>query len=252
MEKKIKTFICDVELFCYVQNVLCRCINTLGLGGGTIKRQSACALLLVVTMAMCIFPSVGGVEDQNASDNSAKIGLNKDIQPLEVNAASKYKKYKKTKKYKKVKKYKKAKTYKNAKKYKYKRVKVRYKSRGKWKTKWVYKKVNAASSYETSYYRTSSAGWTSNPQLDTIMRSGAKYGYRRGISTAAAMQRAGAGDCWAMSEYLNGKLKSAGYNSRIVQYATSYSSKHRSVQVYQNGKWVTVPYRAYGYNSMFV
>ena len=195
-------------------------------------------------MVMCIFPSFGGAINQNASDKNAKIGLSNDIQPLEVNAASKYKKTKKiAKKYKK---------YKKASKYKYKKVKVRYKYKGKWRTKYVYKKVSAAYNYQTSYYRSSSAGWTSDSNLDAIMRSGAKYGYRRGISTAAAMQRAGAGDCWAMSEYLNGKFKTAGYNSRVIQYATSYSSRHRSVQVYQKGKWVTAPYRAYGYNSMFV
>ena len=84
------------------------------------------------------------------------------------------------------------------------------------------------------------------------MRSGAKYGYRRGVSSASAMQRAGAGDCWAMSEYLNSRFKAAGYNSRIIQYATSYSSRHRSVQLNLNGKWVTVPYRAYGYNGIFL
>ncbi len=240
-----------LNYYIYVQNVLCRCINTLGHGGDTIKRRSACALLLVVTMAMCIIPSFGGTVNQIASGNSAKIGLNKDVEPLEVNAASKYKKSKKKiakKKYKKVKKYKKPKV---SKKYKYKRVKVRYKYKGKWQTKWTYRKVYASSNYKTSYYRTSSAGWTSDSKLDAIMRSGAKYGYRRGVSTAAAMQKAGSGDCWAMSEYLNNKLKSAGYQSRIIQYSTSYSSQHRSVQLYQ-GKWITVPYRAYGYNSMFV
>ncbi len=217
--------------------------NTLGHGGDTIKRRSACALLLVLTMAMCIIPSFGGAPNQVASYNSAKTGLNEDIKPLEVNAASKYKKYKKYKKHSKYKKYS---------KYKYKKVKVRYRYKGKWRTKWVYKKVSAAYNYRSTSYRTGSSGWKSDPKLDAIIRSGAKYGYRRGVSTAAGMIKAGAGDCWAMSEFLNTKLKSAGYNSRIIQYATSYSSRHRSVQVNQNGKWVTVPYRAYGYNYLFV
>ncbi len=244
-----------LSYFSYVQNVQCRCINTFGHGGGTIKRQSLCALLLVTTMVMCIIPSFGGTENQVASVNNAKIGSSGDIQPLEVNAASKYKKSKKTKKYKKTKKakkYSKTKRYKKASKYKYKRTKVRYKYKGKWRTKYVYKKVSAAYTYKTTTYRTSSSGWISDSKSDAIMKSGAKYGYSRGISTAAAMERAGAGDCWAMSEYLNNKFKGAGYNSRVIQYATSYSSQHRSVQVNQNGKWVTVPYRAYGYNSMFV
>jgi len=84
------------------------------------------------------------------------------------------------------------------------------------------------------------------------MKSGSKYGYRRSIRTAAAMQSAGVGDCWAINEYLHGKFQTAGYNSRVIQYATSYSSRHRSVQLNQNGKWITVPYRAYGYNCLFV
>lgn len=208
---------------------------------------------------MFIFPPSVGAADQNAMDNSAKIGLS-EKDAVKVNAAYKSKKVKskKVSKYKKTykKTYKKAKTsYKKA-KATYKRVKttIRYKYKGKWRYKTVYryKKASAASSYSRSYYSSSSAGWTSDSTIDAIMRSGAKYGYRSGISTAAAMQRAGAGDCWAMSEYLNSKFQAAGYQSRIIQYATSYSSRHRSVQLNQNGKWVTVPYRAYGYNYLFV
>jgi hypothetical protein len=190
---------------------------------------------------MCIFPSVGGAADPIASNDNAKIGPSEDIKPVEVNAA-----YKKVKVKTKVK----------------VKVKVRYKYKGKWRTKYVYKykyryvykyvKVKAASSYSKTYYSSSSSGFKSDATIDSIMRSGAKYGYRSGISTASAMVNAGAGDCWAMSDYLNSKFKAAGYQSRIIQYATSYSSRHRSVQLYQNGKWITVPYRAYGYNGMFV
>ncbi|MGB9936246.1 MAG: hypothetical protein ACPK7O_00855 [Methanobacterium sp.] len=201
-------------------------------------------------MAMFIFPGAIGATDQNAPSNSA-IGLNEtlkhgmfgapknsknflsDKDVVKVNAAYKSKKVK-AKKVKKVTK----KTYK--------------KTKATYKYKKYYKKVRASSSYSRSYYRSSSAGWASDSTIDSIMRSGSKYGYRRGISSASAMQSAGAGDCWAMSEYLNSKFRAAGYNSRVIQYATKYSSRHRSVQLYQNGKWVTVPYRAYGYNGMFV
>jgi len=97
-----------------------------------------------------------------------------------------------------------------------------------------------------------SAKWTSSPTISSIMRSGARFPWRRGISTAAAMQRVGAGDCWAMSEYLHSRFQAAGYNSRIIQYATSLSPRHRSVQLNQNGEWITVPYRAYGFDRLFV
>ncbi len=174
---------------------------------------------------MFIFPSSIGAADQSASDNSAKIGIN-DNNAVTVNAASKSKKFK-AKKVSKAKK-----TYK--------------------KTTYKYKKVKASSNYSKTSYKSSSARFTSDSTIDSIMRSGAKYGYKRGVSSSSAMQSVGAGDCWAMSEYLNNQFKASGYNSRVIQYKTSYSSKHRSVQINQNGKWITVPYRSYGYNRMFV
>lgn len=87
--------------------------------------------------------------------------------------------------------------------------------------------------------------------LSEILASGAKYGYSHSASTAAGMIACGSGDCWAMSDYLYSKLQAAGIESRIVQYSTAYSARHRSVQLYQNGAWVDVPYSSYGYNTMF-
>ncbi len=91
----------------------------------------------------------------------------------------------------------------------------------------------------------------SSSSLSAILASGAKYGYSHSASTAAAMERIGSGDCWAMSDYLYSKLAAAGYHARIVQYSTAYSANHRSVQLYQNGAWVDVPYSSYGYSTMF-
>lgn len=96
--------------------------------------------------------------------------------------------------------------------------------------------------------KTSTASYST---LSSILASGAKYGYSHSASTAAGMMAIGSGDCWAMSEYLYGKLSAAGIHSRIVQYSTAYSANHRSVQLYQNGAWVDVPYSSYGYNTMF-
>ena len=92
---------------------------------------------------------------------------------------------------------------------------------------------------------------TSSSSLSEILASGAKYSYSHSASTAAAMESIGSGDCWAMSDYLFSKLSAAGISSRIVQYSTAYSSNHRSVQLYQNGAWVDVPYSSYGYDTMF-
>ncbi len=96
--------------------------------------------------------------------------------------------------------------------------------------------------------KTSTASYSTSSQ---ILASGAKYGYSHSASTASAMMAIGSGDCWAMSDYLYSKLSAAGIKSRIVQYSTAYSSRHRSVQLYQNGAWVDVPYSSYGYNTMF-
>lgn len=206
----------------------------MGHGGGTIKRQKLCALLVIVGMVMCVFPSVVGASDQIASGNNAKIGLNEHKNVLEVNAASSVK------------------------------VKVWYKSwyksHGKlkyvWKYYYKYKSTStakAASSYSTSYYTSSSSANTfSDSKLNSIMKSDAQFGYSHAYHTGAELEKHHCGDCWAFSDDLNAKFKTAGYKSRIIQYATSYSSNHRSVQLYQNGQWKTVPYRAYGYNYLIV
>jgi methionine-rich copper-binding protein CopC len=87
--------------------------------------------------------------------------------------------------------------------------------------------------------------------VGTIMKGASKYGYSHSASTASAMVRNGAGDCWAMSEYLYNKMRAAGIHARIIQYSTSYSSRHRSVQYLLNGSWVDAPYRTYFSTNMF-
>jgi len=173
---------------------------------------------------MFVFPSAIGAADQNTSGNGVTIGPSESKTVL-VHAATK-KKVKKT----------------------YKKVKAATKK----KVKKTYKKVKAASSYKSSSYKSSGTADTSDPTLDSIMRSGSGYRYSSAYHTGADLVAHGCGDCWAFSDYLNGKFQAAGYQSRIVQYATSYSSRHRSVQLYQNGAWKTVPYRAYGYPYLIV
>jgi hypothetical protein len=90
-----------------------------------------------------------------------------------------------------------------------------------------------------------------NASLASIMKGAAKYGYSHSASTAAAMERIGAGDCWAMSDYLYTKMTAAHMQARIIQYPTAYSANHRSVQYLQNGVWVNAPYRTYFSTDMF-
>ncbi len=90
-----------------------------------------------------------------------------------------------------------------------------------------------------------------NASLASIMKGAAKYGYSHSASTAAAMERIGAGDCWAMSDYLYTKMTAAHMTARIIQYPTSYVNNHRSVQYLSNGAWVNAPYRQYFSTDMF-
>ena len=99
--------------------------------------------------------------------------------------------------------------------------------------------------------KTTSTSSSSGSTLSEILASGANYGYSHSASTASGMVSSGSGDCWAMSAYLYSKLSAAGITSRIVQYSTSYSSRHRSVQLYGSSGWYDVPYSSYGYNTMF-
>lgn len=71
-------------------------------------------------------------------------------------------------------------------------------------------------------------------------------------SDAACMIKAGKGDCWAFSEWIFNQLKKNKINCRVVNYPTSASGNHRSVQ-YQNSKkeWVDFPYREYGWGTQY-
>jgi hypothetical protein len=177
-----------------------------------------------------------GDQSQGTLSVQEKVSLNSNGNSgsvAEASAASYY--YKKVVTYKKVAYYKHHKKY-----YKYKKV-VTYK-------KVYYKTAKAASVSKTT---TTTYSISSSSSTAQILASGAKYGYSSSAHTGAAMVSSGSGDCWAMSDYLYSKLEAAGINARIVQYSTAYSSRHRSVQLYQSGSWVDVPYSSYGYNSMF-
>ena len=70
--------------------------------------------------------------------------------------------------------------------------------------------------------------------------------YRNGWSNGR-----GTGDCWDNSNNLYSQLTSNGQQARIVQYRNSYVSNHRSVQTYQNGKWIDYNYKANGYSNRY-
>ena len=92
---------------------------------------------------------------------------------------------------------------------------------------------------------------SSNESLSSIMKEASKYRYSGVAHTAEGMIAHGAGDCWAMSDYLYKKMTATGMKARIIQYSTSMSSRHRSVQYLANGAWVNAPYRTYFSTNMF-
>ena len=73
-----------------------------------------------------------------------------------------------------------------------------------------------------------------------------QYGFcaDSGSEDYATMKQKGCGSCWAWSDALYTELTRIGYTCRIVQYATQYSSRHRSVQIKENGSWNDYPYRS--------
>ena len=91
----------------------------------------------------------------------------------------------------------------------------------------------------------------STSSLASIMKGASKYRYSGAAHTAEGMIAHGSGDCWAMSDYLYKKMSGAGMKSRIIQYSTAYSSRHRSVQYYTGGSWHNAPYRTYFSTNMF-
>ena len=67
---------------------------------------------------------------------------------------------------------------------------------------------------------------------------------KSGAESYEAMKQKKCGSCWAWSDALYTELTKIGYSCRIVEYATSMSNNHRSVQ-YKNesGQWIDYPYR---------
>lgn len=75
--------------------------------------------------------------------------------------------------------------------------------------------------------------------------------YGTTYQTASDLEKHGVGDCWAFSDWIFKQLKGYKVNCRIVQYPTSESGVHRTVQ-YMNNKrqWTDYPYRSHGWSNM--
>ncbi|MEN6330027.1 MAG: hypothetical protein ABFC91_07035 [Methanobacteriaceae archaeon] len=167
---------------------------------------------MLLALAICALPFSGAVDNQDLSQSTTISQVNS-IESANSASVSKPEvnaayKYKKSYR-KKYKKY-------------YKKYKKSYRKKYK---KYYYKKV-----YRNGKYR----------YVRATYYVAYKVSYR---STG----RKGTGDCWTNSEILYNQLIKKGYKVRIIQYATSMSSRHRSVQYNKNGNWVNYDYRGNGY-----
>ena len=91
--------------------------------------------------------------------------------------------------------------------------------------------VQAASGEDTSDVSATSSKTTtttSKKNYATAVRSYSSRGY--------------SGDCWDVSNAMYSQLTSSGQRARIVQYANSYVSNHRSVEVWNGNSWVDADY----------
>ena len=58
-------------------------------------------------------------------------------------------------------------------------------------------------------------------------------------------------DCWGMSEQLYKRMKKNGYKTRIIQFKTGFSPRHRQIQYKSGNKWKNFPYDKYHFDKLF-
>ncbi len=100
------------------------------------------------------------------------------------------------------------------------------------------------STSDTSYSSNSKSTYTKKTYA-TAVRS-----YSKSYSSSWSSGK-GTGDCWDNSAALYGSLTSSGTRARIVQYANSYVSNHRSVEVWNGNSWVDYDYKGNGYAQRY-
>ena len=104
----------------------------------------------------------------------------------------------------------------------------------------------AEAAYGTGNYY---SGYSSNNRWKT---AGNGNYYSSGYSSGSRWSSGkGTGDCWQNSYSLHNQLTASGTQSRIVQYGNSYSSNHRSVEVWNGNKWVDYDYKGNGYSNRY-
>ncbi|KZX16810.1 putative peptidoglycan binding domain protein [Methanobrevibacter cuticularis] len=106
-------------------------------------------------------------------------------------------------------------------------------------------------SSDSNYNNANPDNRNSNSSSDTYAGNSYSNSYNSGITSYYGSSGKGVGDCWDNSEMLYKKLSKDGKTVRIIQYPTSLSSNHRSVQIYQNGAWIDYNYKGNGYKKVY-
>ena len=108
--------------------------------------------------------------------------------------------------------------------------------------------LNSSSSSDEVY---SSLSKNSKSQTTTKKSTTTKTSTKKYYSSTRYSGYTNGLDCWGMSALISSKLKSQGYTVRTIQYTTSLSSRHRSVQVWNGNSWVNYDYKGNGYSKIY-
>jgi len=106
----------------------------------------------------------------------------------------------------------------------------------------------SGSSTTGSSYSTTEAAYGYGNYYSNGYSSSGGYGYSSGSGWSSGK---GTGDCWQNSNVLYNQLTASGTKARIIQYGNSYSSNHRSVEVWNGNRWVDYDYRGNGYSNRY-
>jgi hypothetical protein len=176
-------------------------------------------------MVVSFLPFSQGAIVGDTQNSKTTLKVDNDVSQVSAAYKKKYKSYSKKKYYK----YKKTSYYK---KYKYKKYKKHY-----------YKKSKSSSPTHpaTAEEKEELNHLQGTAGLNTLEKYINKHlNHRSGAAhTAEGVEKTGYGDCWGLSDWTAKKLSKNGYQVKVVQGATSASSRHRWTQVKVDGKWTT-------------
>lgn len=112
---------------------------------------------------------------------------------------------------------------------------------------WGVEEVESSGSSSSSSSKKTNVSST----IDKICKEISKFSYSSSCSTGSCIKSSKKGDCWALSDYIYSRLKSAGISAKIYQYKTSGSNQHRQVEYNDGSKWVMFPYSKSGIDHNF-